>query len=217
MRLNEKLNLEENRIFFCSDLHYNHRNVLNLSQRPFKDVGEMNQYLIETLKSTLKSGDIVFDLGDTFWQVKQDEVEKFFKACPENVTWYKVMGNHDKSTLYYGDNNAFIGKHYKIISDRLHFNLEYKNETCLLILSHFPELDWHGRFRGSLMLHGHCHGHLDELNKKSGELRVDIGFDGELAKSYGSFLIPFEYIYDYLKGFTKECRYFNEYFNKYLN
>ena len=31
------------------------------------------------------------------------------------------------------------------------------------------------------MIHGHCHGKVDQINIDSKELRVDVGIDGELA------------------------------------
>ena len=38
------------------------------------------------------------------------------------------------------------------------------------------------------MLHGHCHGKLDEHNRLSNDLRFDVGIDGELAKRAGGFI-----------------------------
>ena len=36
------------------------------------------------------------------------------------------------------------------------------------------------------MLHGHCHGKLDEHNKLSPDLRFDIGIDGTLSRKIGA-------------------------------
>ena len=40
---------------------------------------------------------------------------------------------------------------------------------------------WNRRPHGTCHLHGHTHGNLDEFNKNSEELRLDIGFDGGLS------------------------------------
>lgn len=40
---------------------------------------------------------------------------------------------------------------------------------------------WNLKPRGSVMLHGHCHGKLDEYNSQSTDLRFDVGIDGQLA------------------------------------
>ena len=51
------------------------------------------------------------------------------------------------------------------------------------------------------MLHAHCHGNIDELNKVSPDLRFDIGIDSELARSCAapgeySGLVSLEALYD---------------------
>ena len=38
------------------------------------------------------------------------------------------------------------------------------------------------------MLHGHCHGTMDEFNADSIDLRFDVGIDGALAKRAGGFI-----------------------------
>ena len=52
----------------------------------------------------------------------------------------------------------------------------------MLTLCHYPMVTWNHKPYGSIMLHGHCHGKLDEHNRLSSDLRFDVGIDGELAK-----------------------------------
>lgn len=42
-------------------------------------------------------------------------------------------------------------------------------------------LSWEHKDKGSIMIHGHCHGKVDQINTDSKELRVDVGIDGNLA------------------------------------
>ena len=66
----EKLHirLEQNqKVWFTSDLHLGHRNVIRFCDRPFKDEKEMGEKLIENWNNTVGENDIVFVLGDTFW------------------------------------------------------------------------------------------------------------------------------------------------------
>ena len=51
-----------------------------------------------------------------------------------------------------------------------------------MVMCHYPMVTWNQKPRGSIMLHGHCHGKLDEYNAKSMDLRFDVGIDGSLAK-----------------------------------
>ena len=50
-----------------------------------------------------------------------------------------------------------------------------------VIMCHFPMLSWEHKDKGSVMIHGHCHGKVDKINTDSKELRVDVGIDGNLA------------------------------------
>ncbi len=53
---------------------------------------------------------------------------------------------------------------------------------------------WNHKPYGSIMLHGHCHGKLDEYNASTPDLRFDVGIDSQLASKYGGF-IPMKAIY----------------------
>ena len=68
-------------------------------------------------------------------------------------------------------------------------------ENLQLTLCHYPMVTWNKKPHGSIMLHGHCYGKLDEHNRLSNDLRFDVGIDGELAKRAGGF-IPLELIYE---------------------
>ena len=88
------ITLEEGqKIFFTSDLHVGHRNVINFCNRPFADVKDMDQKLIENWNSAVGENDIVFDLGDMFWFDGRHEVKKFVNRLNGKI--YKIAGNHD--------------------------------------------------------------------------------------------------------------------------
>lgn len=50
--------------YYISDLHFDHTNVIKFDNRPFKDVEEMNNTLINNWNSVVKKSDIVYVLGD---------------------------------------------------------------------------------------------------------------------------------------------------------
>jgi hypothetical protein len=52
------------------------------------------------------------------------------------------------------------------------------------------------------MVHGHCHGRIDEYNNKTGDLRVDVGIDGGLFHECGGF-ISLEKLYKYFYGIAQ--------------
>ena len=43
------------------------------------------------------------------------------------------------------------------------------------------------------MVHGHCHGNIDNFNESSRDLRIDVGLDGKLA-NYN--LVSLEQLYN---------------------
>lgn len=73
----------------------------------------------------------------------------------------------------------------------------FKSEDARHLLEKLPGQKFllQGNHDGSIMLHGHCHGKLDEYNRLSNDLRFDVGIDGELAKRAGG-LVPLELIYE---------------------
>lgn len=199
MNLGQKIDLDNNdrkrKIWFMSDLHYNHQNILWINQKTrgdrFEDLEEMNQYIIKELKKKVGPDDYLFDLGDLIWKEGPAEVELFSKLLP--VRSHRVLGNHD------GKNLGAWGKTWKGVYDLLDLIIKKGGEDIRLTLSHYPILDWNHRYRGSWNLHGHCHGGIDLLNEKSAELRLDIGFDSEIASRTGSFLVSFDDILEVMR------------------
>ena len=62
-KLHLKLELGQ-RLWFTSDLHLGHRNVIKFCNRPFENEKEMNEKLIENWNSVVDEKDIIFVLGD---------------------------------------------------------------------------------------------------------------------------------------------------------
>jgi hypothetical protein len=51
-------------VWFTSDTHFGHTNVIKYSGRPFADVNEMNEKLVLNWNAIVKPGDVVYHLGD---------------------------------------------------------------------------------------------------------------------------------------------------------
>lgn len=49
--------------FYISDLHIGHENILRFDNRPFADVNEMNNKLIENWNARVRSDDTVSPCG----------------------------------------------------------------------------------------------------------------------------------------------------------
>lgn len=95
-----------NNIFFSSDFHFFHKNIIKYENRPFKTVEEMNETIIKRHNERVKKDDLVYFLGDfSFYASKSrafrgegmpERAEEIIKKL--NGHYIFVRGNHDKST-----------------------------------------------------------------------------------------------------------------------
>lgn len=81
------------KLFFISDMHLGHKNVIQFSDRPFVSVKDMEKQMIENWNSVVSKNDIVFDLGDMFWFDGRHDAATVISKL--NGTIYKIPGNHD--------------------------------------------------------------------------------------------------------------------------
>lgn len=155
-------------IFFTSDLHLNHRNVIKLSNRPFVSIEQMKEKIIENWNNKVSHNDIVYVLGDVFWNLNSKEIQEIMIRL--NGVKYLVIGNHDRKT-HNRKSNCW--------EDMMDYH-ELVLDGIQVVLSHYPFAEWHGCWRGSVMLHGHVHGTFDfsTLNTPHKNKRIfDVGVD----------------------------------------
>lgn len=148
-------------IFFTSDTHFDHKNIVWLGKgRPWDDALDMTEGLIENWNERVRRGDRVYHLGDFAFANKARTAEILKRL---NGQIHFVRGNHDSGMDRFAGSFASYQsyKEIKVGEQRI----------CLL---HFPMLTWHKIHHGSWHLHGHCHGLL-QFN--DGAPRMDVGVD----------------------------------------
>jgi len=106
------------KILVISNTHFNHKNIINYSNRPFKTVEKMNEILIKNWNAKVRKEDIVIHLGD-FALGNEEEIRNIKNEL--NGTIILLKGNHD---------NTITKKVGFLITDIL----EVEN----LIFTHFP-------------------------------------------------------------------------------
>jgi len=79
-------------IFFISDTHFNHTNVIRYCDRPFKTVEEMNETIIKRWNMMVNKDDIVYHLGDFAFSNKEATQEIVSRL---NGKIRLIRGNHD--------------------------------------------------------------------------------------------------------------------------
>jgi calcineurin-like phosphoesterase family protein len=142
-------------VFFTSDTHYGHKNIIEYSNRPFTDVEDMNESLIENWNSVVKPGDRVYHLGDFSWCDPKPIFDRL------NGQKYLILGNHDDLKQHEKCGWTWI---------KNAFDLKHDGET--IILYHYGQRVWNKMHYNSWMLYGHSHGKLPPYGKS-----FDVGVD----------------------------------------
>lgn len=141
---------ERDMTYFTSDLHLGHKNIIGLCGRPFENVDEMDEVLIEKWNSRVKKNDVVYILGDLAWDKKR--VTYYL----EQLSGKKVLitGNHDSSWAKREECRGYFEGIYPYLE--VHLNMHP------ITMCHYPMLEWRssreetGRKLGYL-IHGHIH------------------------------------------------------------
>ena len=155
--MTEKIDFKHNngkKIFFVSDTHWNHENILKFCKRPFEDVEEMNQKMIENWNSVVPTDGLVYHLGDFCWGGFQ-----LWKQIREQLNGEIVLikGNHCLKNLTPTAHDLF--KHVA-------FQMRIEIEGRRVWLNHFPFLCYSGTYRDFNGLEFNLFGHIHLSNVK---------------------------------------------------
>ena len=143
-----KIDDVESDVFFTSDLHFRHGNIIKYCKRPFETVQEQTEKLIENWNKTVPDTATVFILGDFAFATKNQ-----WRGFLNRMTGkkYLILGNHDR-------HEDIPVEMFEDIVDLAKVSIKIKDhEWKTFILSHRPILCWEGRNDGSIMLYGHVH------------------------------------------------------------
>jgi len=130
-------------VFFTSDHHFGHKQIIDFESRPFMEVGQMNEVMIERWNEEVGKDDKVFHLGDFSFLNKEATA-----AILARLHGYKIliMGNHDRgrSRSWWLDTGfAEVSEHPLIYKDFFFLSHEpmYMNK-------HMPYVNVHGHIHG---------------------------------------------------------------------
>lgn len=145
-------------IFYSSDHHFDHKNIIRFCKRPFNDVPHMNEMLIQYWNETVTPEDTVYYIGD--FQFNPDP-DLFLSRL--NGRKILIKGNHD-----FHHSKIIESKHWAEVHDILHTSLDHTKVT----LCHYAMRVWPSAHKGSLMLYGHSHNRLSGTSQS-----CDVGVD----------------------------------------
>lgn len=153
-------------VWFTSDTHYYHKNIIKYSNRPYKSVTEMNEALIANYNSVVKPEDDVYHLGD-FGFADQSLLANVVKRLNGNKRL--ILGNHDNSKHFYGI-VSWVGPYLEIkVPDT-----DAKQGIQTIVLFHYSSRVWNKSHHGAWQLYGHSHGTLYD---DPSLLSMDVGVD----------------------------------------
>jgi len=176
-------------IFFTSDSHFGHGNIIKYCKRPFLSVEEMDAEMIRRWNRVVKANDIVYHLGD-FTLLGTKKAAEYFLQLNGKIRILGTTWHHDKKWLprcNIKDGNLLLPKlgrtdfisasgHHVVVLPAL-FLLEIAglgdNENSqVVVLCHYPLAVWDRKHYGAWHLHGHSHG-----SHENDGLSLDVGVD----------------------------------------
>lgn len=187
--------MDKRSLFFTSDWHLYHQNVLKFDNRPFRDLKEMHRMLINNYNSTVNENSICYFLGDVGFcsgELVKGVIDQL------NGTKVLVMGNHDKNMFAMYEqgfdvvlNSAvlYLGKH-RITMSHCPLPGIFREDVSGMKGAQQGE-HWHGEHKNQKFMtfdqsDYHLHGHIHSRNKENGKpSRTDRQFDvGVPANNY---------------------------------
>lgn len=177
------------KVWFTSDLHIGHERIIELCNRPFKDVEHMNTVIVERWNMTVEPDDVIFVVGDAA-----------LGKLDESLPWFSMMhgekllipGNHDRVWSGYPKKGKPVRPEdiarYEAVGLRiLDEQVEYRPtgvDNMIWTLCHFPDAgdshdkdrfdEWRPKrpYRPNIIVHGHVH-----ENWVTNGPRINVGVD----------------------------------------
>jgi calcineurin-like phosphoesterase family protein len=140
--------------FFVADEHYSHKNIIKHQGRPFMDVYEMDEYMIECHNAVVGEDDTTIHAGDFCWS------RKYYDENSNDHALYYIERLNGKHVFLEGD-------HDKWLSGRMNRQQIWKKmiDGSYLVVCHYPIHSWPRSHYNSWHLYGHSH--------------RDLGLDGK--------------------------------------
>lgn len=172
MILDRKIPLEESKkIFFTSDTHFSHEQIIKFCNRPFSNVDEMDECLITRWNEKVPHDGLVFHLGDFAWGNYKNWC-RIRERLNGNIIL--ILGNHDMK------NSPLSKKQFGELFTEYHqqFFMRVTGESGkrYVCLNHYPMLCYAGTYRNDdakvYQLFGHVH--MTHANPKGLDTRLIV-------------------------------------------
>ena len=139
------LKLQPENVWFTSDTHFGHENIIRFCNRPFINAAEMNAELIRRWRETVPDDGIIFHLGD-FAHGSSRLWNDILNALPGHK--YLILGNHDMKAIRQG-----FMSHFELVTQQMTIRVGGQ----AIVLNHNPFICYGGSYRDVWQLFGHVH------------------------------------------------------------
>jgi calcineurin-like phosphoesterase family protein len=185
------MDIKRKKIFFTSDWHVGHANVIRFDNRPFKDLDHMHRVLINNYNSCVDDDSVCYFLGD-MGLCKSEIVEKVVKQL--NGTKVLILGNHDRNahSMYSQGFDVVLNAGIFYIADK-RFSLShcplpgiYREDVSNMANAEKTD-NWHGERKNQMFtsydytvdfhLHGHIHSgpETKDMKPRTTDRQFDVG------------------------------------------
>jgi len=152
-------------IYFTSDTHAWHTNIIRYCNRPFASAEAMTRALADNINAMVRPGDVLYHLGDFAFGTPAAIIH--FREMIECRQIHLILGNHDKRIAQ--------DKGLHRLFQRVHnFGLDVKVGSQHIVLCHYAMRVWNHSHHSAWHLYGHSHGSLPE---DAHALSFDVGVD----------------------------------------
>lgn len=175
-------------IYYTSDLHIGHSNIIKYCNRPWSNVDDMNKALIENINERCGPSDTLVVLGDIAMG-KRDETVPLVSGIQCKVEL--IPGNHDYCHLMFFHKKE--SSKYSVYTQCMKVCLPIRHTSICGVpftLCHFPYYDdgtldhegrdcskWAAEDIGDPLLCGHVHDLWDTSFSTQGSLMINVGVD----------------------------------------
>ncbi len=146
-------------MFFTADHHFGHANIIPQCRRPFNDVREMDEAMVERWNAVVKARDDIWHVGDFAYRAFSEATDRTFRRLHGRKRL--IIGNHDRQStraLPWAEPPA----HLAVL----------KEAGSRIVLCHYGLRVWPSMHHGTISLYGHSHGRLPGHSRA-----LDVGVD----------------------------------------
>jgi calcineurin-like phosphoesterase family protein len=139
-------------IYFTSDNHFGHKNIIEFCDRPFANVQEMDDEMIRRWNEVVRPKDRVYHLGD-FTLSGRKQAAEYMSELNGGVVFLHIPWHHDRRWLQSTPGKAhlfrtatgqvdFLPPSWSLKLSENNFKNPVRQDPVYIHLSHYPLAVW---------------------------------------------------------------------------